>query len=121
MASNLLETVLRYYLNKEYVEKFVSINQLNLIDPRNLNEYLPLNNVNIGFWARELLNDYREKNPFNKDELNHQIDCDNLVLNCRIFCQELCVQLQKRFDFSDLTLRSFSALNPNSKSFIFIH
>ena len=80
-----------------------------------------MNNVNIGFWARELLNDYREKNPFNKDELNLQIDCDNLVLNCRIFCQELCVQLQKGFDFSDLTLRSFSALNPNSKSFIFIH
>ena len=67
------------YLNKEYVEKFVSINQLNLIDPRNLNEYLPLNNVNIGFWARELLNDYKEKNPFNKNELNHQIYCDNLV------------------------------------------
>ena len=41
-----------------------------------------------------------------------------MVINARLVIQELCVQLQNRFDLSDIVLKSYSSLNPESNMII---
>ena len=73
---------------------------------------LPLEEINIGVVARNMLDDFISQNPEKLDKSTIKSESTELFLNARNFIIEICVQIKKRVDFNDKILQSLSSISP---------
>ena len=92
-------TILRNYLKKEYLDK---IKNYNNIDCKNPASFITLEKIHLGAKTETLLQDI------------HKTDLHNFRLNCLEFYIELCLEIKKRFNFSDPILNFLQILNPET-------
>ena len=74
--------------------------------------FLPLEEINIGVVARNMLDDFISQNHEKLDKSTIKSESTELLLNARNFIIEPCLQIKKRVDFNDKFLQSLSSISP---------
>lgn len=99
-VSSLYKLILKNFIKKEVLTKQSDLNRLNVTEPQN---YLDINNIYYGAKVDLLL--IQNKNLGTQEVQNFKVKALH-------FYVELCVEIKKRFNFSDQNLQFASLFTP---------